>query len=66
MATVTDAIIQAVIDVTNAAVQVIMVERGDEITGHRNEAADMRPKIGRTSSTFDSTKEVRTSAKLIM
>ena len=48
---VTQVIIQVVIEATKAAVQVSMAERGNETTGHRNEAAGVRHKIGRPSPT---------------
>ena len=47
-ATITQAIAQAAIETRKAAVKEVMVAREEVTTGETNEAASMRPKIGRS------------------
>ena len=56
---VMEVITQAVIEATKAAVQAVMVERGDETTSNRSELTGMRPKLSRPPPAFNFTKEVK-------
>ena len=52
-------VIQIVRETTKAAVQAIMVERGDEDIRHKSVEAGMRSKLGGPSPIFNFTKEVK-------
>ena len=52
-------IAHAVIEATKSSSEAIMAERGEETIRHRSKEAGIRPNLGRTSATFNFTKEVK-------
>ena len=57
-------ITHAVIEAPKAVVQAIIVEKGDGTIRYRSEEAGMRPKLGRHSTIFNFTKEVKNICKM--